>query len=212
MRTGRTAPASGRHGQLSGTMARCTTSGSTNDVFRCGVNQRRSAVAGQEELARCVLLVLGWDHAHLDAVSRIDEVSYGLRLVTSQSVPITLTWLMESDCEALVAVEGSGEDVGITDLIEAHDVSASSRWRPLLGQAITNAGMSWHRATPECQPTPWACRLEFGDQGGFVAALAETHRETLRYQPDNVAVLFDRRDAEALRCYGGDHSSWGTDI
>jgi hypothetical protein len=148
----------------------------------------------------------------LGDTSRIHEVPYGVRLVTSQSIPTTLTWLMEGDCEALVAVEGSGEDVGITDLIEAHDVSASPRWRPLLGPAITNAGMSWHRATLGCPPTPWACRLEFGDQGGFVAALAETHRGSLEYQPDNVAVLFDRRDAEALSCYGGDHSSWGIDI
>ncbi|MDT4991618.1 MAG: hypothetical protein QOH97_1510, partial [Actinoplanes sp.] len=135
----------------------------------------------------------------LEDAGHIHEVPYGVRLVTSQSVPITLTWLMEGDCEALVAVEGTGEDVGITDLIEAHDVSASPRWRPLLGPAITNAGISWHRATLGCPATPWACRLEFGNQGGFVAALAETYGETLEYQPDNVAVLFDRRDAEALR-------------
>src|SRR4051794_13140334 len=66
------------------------------------------------------------------------EVPYGLRLVTSRSVPTTLTWVMEGDCAALVAVEGSGESVGITDLIEAHDVSATRQWRPFLGAAITN--------------------------------------------------------------------------
>jgi hypothetical protein len=60
---------------------------------------------------------------------RIHEANHGVRLVTSRSVPITLTWLMEGDSEALVAVEGSGEDIGITDLIEARDVSASPRWR-----------------------------------------------------------------------------------
>jgi hypothetical protein len=148
----------------------------------------------------------------LDDAARVHEAPYGVRLVTSRSVPITLTWLMEGDCEALVAVEGSGEDVGIIDLVDAHDVSVSPRWRRFLGPAVTKAGMSWHRAPLECPATPWACRLEFGDQGGFVAALAETYGGTLEYQPDNVAVLFDRRDAEALRCYGGDHSSWGADI
>ncbi|MEU4483225.1 hypothetical protein AB0F68_35040 [Micromonospora sp. NPDC023966] len=147
-----------------------------------------------------------------DDAGRLHEVPYGLRLVTSRSVPTTLTWLMEDECEALVAVEGSGEDVGITDLIEAHDVSASTGWRPLLGPVITKAGMSWHRAVPECPPTPWACRLEFGSSGAFVAVLAETRGETLQYQPDNVAVLFERRDAEALHWSGSDHSAWGGDI
>jgi hypothetical protein len=177
---------------------------STSDILRSLVKESLREVS--------YLYSAGGATPPLDDASRIHEVPYGVRLVTSRSVPITLTWLMEGDCAALVAVEGSGEDVGITDLIEAHDVSASPRWRPFLGPAITNAGMSWHRATPECPATPWACRLEFGDQGGFVAALAETYGETLEYQPDNVAVLFDRRDAEALRCYGGDHSSWGADI
>jgi hypothetical protein len=60
--------------------------------------------------------------------------------------------------------------------------------------------------------TAWACRLEFGEQGGFVAALAETYGGSLECQPDNVAVLFARRDAEALRCQGGDDSAWGTDV
>jgi hypothetical protein len=148
----------------------------------------------------------------LEDAGRVHEVPYGVRLVTSRSVPITLTWLMEGDCSALVAVEGSGESVGITDLIEAHDVSGSPGWRSFLGPAITNAGISWHRATLECPATPWACRLEFGDQGGFVAALAETYGETLEYQPDNVAVLFNRHDADALRYHGAEHSSWGADI
>jgi hypothetical protein len=143
------------------------------------------------------------------AAGPVHEAPHGVRLGMSGSVPVTLTWLMEGDCAALVAAEGTGEDVGITDLIEAHDVSASSRWRRLLGLPITTAGMSWHRATPECPSTPWACRLEFGDQGSFVAALAETYRNTLEYQPNNVAVLFDRSDADALRIWGGDHSSWG---
>lgn len=148
----------------------------------------------------------------LDEVGRVHEAPYGVRLVTARLVPITVTWLMENDCEALVAVEGSGEGVGITHLIEAHDVSASPRWRPFLGPAITNAGVSWRRATPECPAAAWACRLQFGDQGGFVAALAETYGDSPEYQPDNVAVLFDRRDAEASRCQGGDDSAWGTDL
>ncbi len=177
---------------------------STGDVLR--------SLAGQSLREVSYLYSGGGSTPALDGAGRIHEVPHGVRLVTSRSVPITLTWLMEGDCAALVAVEGSGEGVGVTHLIEAHDVSASPRWRPLLGPAITGAGMSWHRATPECPATPWACRLEFGDQGGFVAALAETHGESLEYQPDNVAVLFDRRDAEALRRYGGDRSSWGADI
>jgi len=177
---------------------------STSDVLRSLV---------RKSLREVSYLYSGGETApSLDDAGRIHDAPYGVRLVTSRSVPITLTWLMEGDCAALVAVEGSGESVGITDLIEAHDVSASSRWRPFLGPTITNVGMSWNRATPECPSTPWACRLEFGDHGGFVAALAETHREILKYQPDNVAVLFDRRAAEALRCYDGDHSSWGADI
>lgn len=177
---------------------------STGDVLRSLVGESLREVS--------YLYSAGVTTPDLDDAGRIHEVPYGLRLVTSRSVPTTLTWLTEGDCGALVAVEGSGEDAGITDLIEAHDLSASPEWRPFLGPVITKAGMSWHRAAPECPLTPWACRLEFGDRGGFVAALAETYGETLEYQPDNVAVLFDRRDAEALHCYEADHSSWGIDI
>lgn len=150
--------------------------------------------------------------APLGGDDSVHEVLYGLRLVTARSVPTTVTWVMEGDCAALVAVEGTGEDAGVTDLIEARDVSAWPAWRPLLGPVITKAGVSWHRAASECPPTPWACRLEFGDRGGFVAALAETHGGALEYQPDNVAVLFNQRDAEALHTYDADHSSWGADI
>lgn len=164
------------------------------------------------ERLREVHYLLPAEMAALPGAERVHEVDHGVRLITTYPVMITLMWQMEGDCAALLAVEGTGHDEGITDLIDAYDVSGNPLWKPLIGRTVTGAGLARHRPHEDCPATPWSYRFELGDRDSFVVALAEVHAGTLTYTPANVAVLFDRRDAERLYAPVGDAPAWGTGL
>jgi hypothetical protein len=145
------------------------------------------------------------------AAGLVHAVDHGVQLRTPAGLT-TLMWQLDGDCAALSAVADAGEEDGLTELIEAVDVTGTPAWRPMIGQIVTGVTQTGHRSVEGCPTTTWACRLDLGDHGSVVVALGEIRDGRLDYAGNNVAILFGSQAFDLFRHYDGDPWAWSVPL
>lgn len=143
-----------------------------------------------------------------DNAQAVHEVDHGVQITVSNGEIVTLMWQMDGECAALLAYEGTGFDAGITELVDAFDVSQYATWKELLGRQIARIEIAWHDSERGCPRTPWSFRFHLDNDSSFVVALAEIRAGKMDYMPDNICVIFSQSIADDFVTANSWSSDW----
>lgn len=119
-------------------------------------------------------------------------------------------WVMKGAREGLALASGTssedatGRRLRPLNASDSFDLKAATR-------RISGVAVAWHRPDGSGVEALWSMRLGFETGENVTFALGEWDDEgfELRYQPDNVVVIFDRNRAMGFRSPGAIESAWG---
>jgi hypothetical protein len=140
-----------------------------------------------------------------------DTVLKGVELSSSKGV-VAAMWWMEGVKEGLGFVVDPDEQLYEDEALQLVDVTAEDRWAAIRVSTPVSAALSWHRPDDEAPECVWSFRLNFESGLTVTVALGDVDETgaTLTYQPDSIAVIFDKTVAQRYRIFASSESAWGS--
>lgn len=134
-----------------------------------------------------------------EAPGAYDRVRMGVELETGDGATCAVAWKMAGACEGLVVGPGRVDSLRSFDMeLRRQDRTRSTAWQPVIGTPVQSLDVSWQLSDAECPPSLWAIHLRLNGQD-LTIALGEAGLDGLRYQPDELLVIFDPSLASAYR-------------
>lgn len=121
-------------------------------------------------------------------------------------------WWMEGVKEGLGFVVDPDEQFYDDEALQLVDVTSENRWAAIRASTPVSAALSWHVPDDEAPECVWSFRLNFETGLNVTVALGDVDETgaTLTYQPDSVAVIFDKTVAQRYRIFASSESAWGS--
>lgn len=119
-------------------------------------------------------------------------------------------WVMEGTWEGLALASGTSPEDATGRRLRPLNASNSFGLKAPTPR-ISDVAVAWHRPDESGVEALWSMRLRFETGENVTFALGEWDDEgsELRYQPDNVVVIFDENRAQRFTSPGAIDPAWG---
>jgi hypothetical protein len=146
-----------------------------------------------------------------DYRSALPDVDTDLALVVLEFTggrSLVVAWAISGNDEGLNLGEGPpGPELG--PAAPEADVTTRRGWDRLVGRELLGAAGSWYSGGDA--KTLWSLRLDVGDRSAVIA-LGGPSEGALKYEADELVVIFDAATAQTYRPEQDDDSAWGSPI
>jgi len=140
----------------------------------------------------------------------VHDVGLGVELVLGSGHVLALEWATPGTEEGLrIGVHKAGRD---NDLVDRVDVGDDPHWSPIIGRRLETLAVAFFHPDDDSSTRPWAFRVGVAGGSCVTVALGETDGPAIRYQPDNLVVIFDEATARSYRIVGARQPAWGSAI
>jgi hypothetical protein len=142
----------------------------------------------------------------------IDDVDLGAELVFGSGQVLVLEWATPGIEEGLaIAVRDTSVDESL-DLVDRIDVTDDPHWSGIIGNRVETLAVAFFHPDEDSPARPWSFRVGVTGGSSVTVALGEPDGSGIRYQPDNLVVIFDEAAARAYRIVGAIEPAWGSQL
>lgn len=146
----------------------------------------------------------------IERIGGIENAHMGVCFYGEGEPAFVAFWLMEGAKEGLALASGTSHEEAtgrrLKPLNASDSFALNARTRRISGVAV-----AWHGPDDSGTQALWSIRLRFEDGQNVTLALGEWDEDrcNLRYQPDNVVVIFDENRAKEFTSLGAFEPAWG---